>query len=131
MAKIIRINLTLNQMKQINAYQLYLQITHLSDIVYINRENINNNFLIGIKLDYRQSLFQWPLQPNPSSRAWNFWKKTVRSTFKIQNIIHLHLTSLWKNGSFISPKGKWNTHNISHLQKAIASIEYKVTSKFI
>ena len=62
-------------MKQINTHQLYLQIPHLSDIVYINGENINNNFLIGIKLDYRQSLFQWPLQPNPSSRAWNIGRE--------------------------------------------------------
>ena len=55
MDELTRGSSSLNQLIQINACRLYLNIIHLSDIVNPDGKTINNNFLIGCKPTYPSS----------------------------------------------------------------------------
>ena len=62
---------TNNQLIQLNACRLYLNIIHLSDIVYPDGKTINNHFLIGCKPPYPSSKLKWPHQKYPLSKPGN------------------------------------------------------------
>ena len=72
------------QLIKINACRLYLNIIHLSNIVNSEGKTVNNNFLIGCKLDYPSSKLKWPHQKYPSTKAWKLWNTTIRKEFNIQ-----------------------------------------------
>ena len=69
MDKLARGSSSLNQLIQINACRLYLNIIHLSDIVNPDGKTINNNLLIGCKQNYPSSKLNWPHQKYPSVKA--------------------------------------------------------------
>ena len=78
MDELIRGSSSYNQLIQINACRLYLNIIHLSDIFNPDGKTINNNFLIGCKPDYLSSKLKWPHQKYSSVKAWKLWNNTIR-----------------------------------------------------
>ena len=69
MDELTRGSSSINQLIQINACLLYLNIIHLSDIVNPDGNTINNNFLIECKPNYPLSKLNWPHQKYPSVKA--------------------------------------------------------------
>ena len=67
--------------KIIQACQLYLQITYLSEICTIDGKKILQEALEGDKktLTTRATTKRkWPRQPKPNKATWNLWKKRYR-----------------------------------------------------
>ena len=85
MVDITRVPLSLQYLIRINAYRLYLNIIHLSDMIYPDGVNVNRNYLIGVKPEHPKTNLKWPSQIYPSIQAWNLRNKTVAKVFKIQN----------------------------------------------
>ena len=52
MDEIIRHRLSNNQLIQINASEIFLNINHLNNLTLLHGKTIDNNFLIGIKPPY-------------------------------------------------------------------------------
>ena len=52
MDELTRKSLSLQQLIRINAYRLYLNIIHLSDMLFPDEVNINHNYLIEVKTEY-------------------------------------------------------------------------------
>ena len=53
---------SIKQLTQLNACWIYLNIIHLSDIIYPDDKTLNHNFLIGIKATYPLSQLNQPSQ---------------------------------------------------------------------
>jgi len=57
MDTIIQLPMTIDQSRLINTCRLYLKIKYLSDICEPNGEEINSNFLIGVKQEFPKSSY--------------------------------------------------------------------------
>ena len=101
-----------NQLIQFNACRLYIYITHLSDIVNLDGKTINNNFLIGCKLNYLSSKLKWPHQLYPSVKAWKLWNTTIRKKINIQD--NLTLDPFSRLGEWLAPASPRNMNHQWH-----------------
>ena len=85
MDKLARGSLSLNQFTHLNAYRLYLNIIHLSEMIYPDRKTVNHNYLVGVKPTYPISKWKWPNQTYPSIKACKLWNTIIFRVFNIQN----------------------------------------------
>ena len=109
MDELTRGSSSLNQLIQINACRLYLNIIHLSDIVNPDGKTINNNFLIGCKPTYHSSKLNLPHQKYPFVKAWKLWNTILRKEFNVQD--NLMLRPFSRLGKWLAPEFQRNmTH---------------------
>ena len=94
------------QLIHLNACRIYLNIIHLSDIVYPDDKSINHNFLIGIKPVYPSSNLEWPNQKYPSVNAWKLWNSIIKIVFNIQD--NLTLGPFSRLGKWLTPASQRN-----------------------
>ena len=100
---------SIKQLTHLNACRIYLNIVHLSDIVYPDGKSINQNFLIRIKPAYQFSKLKWPNQKYPSVKAWKLWNSIIKRIFNIQDNLTLGLFS--RLGEWLIPSSQRNmTH---------------------
>ena len=83
MKEILNRKLYLAQLILLSTYRLYLQGSHLSDIVYSNGNEINPEFLIFEQLNDITSKFKWPLQSRHSLATRKLWLKTLKEVCQI------------------------------------------------
>ena len=69
MDEVMKSNLTKNQLIQVNACRLYLQILYLSDTIESNGKTVNYMYHLGKRPEYPRSLFKWPRQSQSSKTA--------------------------------------------------------------
>ena len=84
MDKALTLDLTKNQIQQVNAVQEYYNVMWLSEICNAEGTSIRRRALEGTEsLDINYSVTrQFPKQNRPNSYSWKFWKK-VLSTFTV------------------------------------------------
>ena len=70
------------KLEQINAYQMWLQITVISEMFHVNSKHINPNTIYGnhqhdklLSWQISKSKLMWPNIPCPGNQAWNNWKQ--------------------------------------------------------
>jgi hypothetical protein len=68
----MNLNLSTLQLKQINAFRLYLQVLTISDISTATGSHILSNIIRGRKTEDRLSRLHWPATRRPTS--WVAWK---------------------------------------------------------
>ena len=121
------------QLIHLNACRIYLNIIHLSDIVYPDDKSINHNFLIGIKSAYPSSNLEWPNQKYPSVKAWKLWNSIIKIVFNIQD--NLTLGPFSRLGEWLTPASQRNMIHqwlYSPSRQEITTFEQgKITSHFI
>ena len=83
MHEIIKLHLSKTSLIQLNSCRIYLNISHLSDMLDPNGKQIEQNYMIGTKSNKQHSIFKWPHQLKLSTTAWKLWKKTRKSIFKL------------------------------------------------
>ena len=108
MDDLTRVPLSHNQLIQLNACRLYLNIIHLSDILNSDGKTINNNSLKGCKPNYPSSKLKWLHQQYPSVRAWKLWNTTIRKVFNIQDNLTLEPFSRLGEWLTIASQGNIN-----------------------
>jgi hypothetical protein len=69
------------QLFDINAVRMHLQITTLSDIADANGRKITDKAFKGQKLSDRYSRLKWPRQPIITSKQRNLWKAALEAAF--------------------------------------------------
>ena len=92
MYEIIKQKLTINQLIQINACRIHLQVSFISDMTRPNGKDIFSEFLRGERTTQVTSNHGWPKQESPSPNAKKLWSKTIREIFQLNSgslpIIH-------------------------------------------
>ena len=83
MYEIHNLHLSKTSLLQIHSCKLYLDISHLSDMLDPNGKKIEQNYITGTKSTKQKSIFKWPHQMKPSTTAWKLWEKTIKSIFKL------------------------------------------------
>ena len=90
---------------QVNACRLYLQVISLANICEGYGHRISKNCLEGIRDATRISKWKWPYLPRPPTQYWKTWQRIFDNTFLINGTKHLRV----KLGKWISePHQKWN-----------------------
>ena len=82
---LIQLYLTKEELIQLKAYILYLQVSLLSDSTALNGKTIPMQFLRGTKATYLRSTFYWLNQSIPSILTWTRWFKRLNQIFKAEN----------------------------------------------
>ena len=83
MEVILQLNLPKRSLIKINSCRIYKQVFRLGDMIKLDGKLVRTKGITGKKLLQPKSSYSWPNQPIPSPRAWQFWKKIIRSTFKV------------------------------------------------
>jgi len=81
-------NFTTQQLQQLNACQMYLQVTMLAEIMDHTGTHLfpqvllqhNKHSLEGLN-QLSESTLTWPVVHNPSTACWRLWTRTVRKSF--------------------------------------------------
>jgi hypothetical protein len=74
-------NFTAEEMKDTNRCIMYLQVFYLSDVTDISGHHIEA-WVIKEKRDgTRSSNWEWLIQQQPSTAAWNVWNKVIEEAF--------------------------------------------------
>ena len=98
MDKALTLDLTKNQIQQVNAVLEYYNVMLLSEICNAEGTSIRRGALEGTEsLDANYTVTrQFPKQNRPNSYSWKFWKK-VLSTFTVtdHNIEQSHSLGYW------------------------------------
>jgi hypothetical protein len=100
------------QLFDINAVQMHLQITTLSDIADANGQKITDEAFKGQKLSDRYSRLKWPRQPIITSKQRNLWKVALEAAFTSSGTVLKQPlgewtgppTQVWRN--FYNPQTK-------------------------
>ena len=86
--------LTTENLMDINACRLYLQVSMISEIVTADGKTIENWALTMLK-SHRKSTLRWPIQQRPPYTKISLWKRTIVKTLLIKS-------------SLTTPLGLWN-----------------------
>ena len=97
---------SIKQLTQLNACWIYLNIIHLSDIIYPDGKTLNHNFLIGIKATYPLSQLNQPSQKYSFVKAWKMWNSTIKKVFNVQD--NLTLDPFSRLGEWLTPESQRN-----------------------
>ena len=65
------------ELRQINQCRLYHQVYLTSDIATADGTRIDPKFYEPIRNEDRKSTLNWPVQGNPSKKAWAIWRKAL------------------------------------------------------
>ena len=87
MEEILKRGLKKQQLIQINACRVCLQVYHLSDISNPKGNSIRDQYLTGLKLTYPRSTSWWPQQRYLFHKAWCLWAKTLSKKININTTI--------------------------------------------
>jgi hypothetical protein len=83
------------QLFDINAVQMYLQVTTLSNIVDVNGQRISDKAFKGQKLSDRYSRLKWPRQPVATMKQRNLWKAALEAAFTSSGMVLKHPLGEW------------------------------------
>eukprot|EP00957_Ditylum_brightwellii_P008213 621668-Ditylum_brightwellii.AAC.1 len=67
-------------MRKLNYCQLYLQVTHFSDITTLERKRLHLNILRedATRLNNPRQTLQWPLQAKLNKATWQLWIEMLK-----------------------------------------------------
>jgi hypothetical protein len=60
---------------------MYLQVLYLSDVTDIAGHHIEPWVIKGKRDITRSSRWEWPIQQQPPTAAWNVWNKAIEEAF--------------------------------------------------
>mmetsp|Transcript_1981 Transcript_1981/g.3051 ORF Transcript_1981/g.3051 Transcript_1981/m.3051 type:complete len:373 (-) Transcript_1981:3129-4247(-) len=83
------------ELELINQCRIYHQVMTVTDIATADGATIDSLYTKSRGSNDRVSSLQWPIQNNPSSKAWGLWKRALQY--------------LQYKGKLITPLGKWKT----------------------
>ena len=84
---------SINQLKQLNACRLYLQVTFLSDITTIDGKFLLPGVIDGTNENIPTSKLEWPNQNSPDKKTWKLWSQTITSIYCVSK----HSTTIRRN----------------------------------
>ena len=110
MKEILKLHLPKISLIQINSCRIYLNISHLSDMLDPNGKQIEHNYMIGTKSTKQHSTFKWPHQLKLSKTAWKLWELSSNSPLTISSPLNYNSP----NGPSPLMKDKYNIDGTSH-----------------
>ena len=103
MAEVIKLNMTIHEIRQINNCRLFLKVTTLADICSSDGKTIMRQYKSCSEKTApslrRRSGMEWPIQNNPGKATWKFWRATLtKITYTMGDRL-------------VEPLGQWSNNN--------------------
>ena len=92
-------------MKHINRCRLYLQVTTLSDFLEGDSHTLSKDALNGKLTHSTPTRYRWPTQQRPYQKAWEIWRRTLKSVFPSQRGVLIQGSGRWIDDRY--PKWRW------------------------
>ena len=89
-----------HQLKLINAYRFYLQVTFLSEVTNLEGDSIIHSAIIGNKHGLPTSKLKWSNQSKPNKEIWQVWKTSLLTMY-CSNGLLLNMTKRCDNGNSV------------------------------